>query len=66
MMKTSTTPNFNSISNNRAEEKKMITFFDENIVKFYDGIKPAMNSLIKEPSSKTVHNILEFSKSLSN
>jgi hypothetical protein len=65
-MKTSTTPNFNSISNNRAQEKKMVTFFDEKIIKFYDGIKPKMNNLIKEPSSKTVNNILEFSKSLSN
>lgn len=65
MIETST-PNLNLTSNNNLEDPEIVTFFEENIDKFYNSLKPSLNKLMKQPSIKSIENILNFSKSISN
>jgi hypothetical protein len=56
------TPTSNSILDNETDE--MMSVFTESEIDFYESIKPSLNQLAKNPSSESVQNILNISKSL--
>lgn len=58
------TPTTNLICNNEPETEEMNFKFSEEETKFYESIQPVLNKLVKQPSEKTIQNILKFSRSL--
>ena len=56
------TPTSNSILDNETDE--IMSVFTESEIDFYESIKPSLNQLAKNPSSESVQNILNISKSL--
>ena len=56
------TPTSNSILNNEIDELDLV--FTESEINFYESIKLALNQLARNPSSESVQNILNISKSL--
>ena len=58
------TPTLNSIVNDDQKSKNTVTMLVLEDLDFYEGLKPALNQLLKTPSDDVVNRILAFSKSL--
>ncbi|MBD3750345.1 MAG: hypothetical protein IE931_12705 [Sphingobacteriales bacterium] len=58
------TPTSNSISDNDVETEQLNLALTAEEIAFFENLKPKFDSLKKNPSEKTIQNILNFSKTL--
>ncbi len=63
-MITTFTPTLNSIVDDEEQSQNTMDVLSNEDVEFYEGLKPALNQLIIEPSGDAVNRVLMFSKSL--
>lgn len=56
--------NSNSLYNENIEEELIMNTITISEKDFYENLKPALNSIMIEPSNETVSQILNFSKSI--